>query len=250
MVIDMTKRTEAAEAGIISLLKREAERGIDLGEITAQVVLVVDYSASMDQRYRDGEVQATVERALAMSLAGLDDDGVVPVVFFHHQSFAPIEVTRENYQGFVQEFVRRNSMGATNYVPAINTVLEVLGHAQSPSSKRGWFGRRKAAASGSPLPAFVIFVTDGEPSDKSQTMRLLAEVSDKPVFWQFLGLGYRPRFLAKLDTMGGRLVDNVGLTEMSATRDMDDQAWHTAVLDEYITSWTPAARQAGIIPPG
>ena len=246
MAIDMTKRTEAAEAGIISLLKREAERGIDLGEITAQVVLVVDFSGSMDERYCNGEVQATVERALAMSLAGLDDDGVVPVVFFHHDAFAPIEVTRDNYQGFVQEFVRRNSMGATNYVPAINTVLEVLGHRQKP----GWFGRRKGATSGSPLPAFVIFVTDGEPSDKSETMSLLANVSNKPVFWQFLGLGYSPRFLQQLDTMSGRLVDNVGLTEMSATRDMNDQAWHTAVLDEYITSWTPAARQAGIIPPG
>lgn len=248
MSIDLAKRTAAAEAGIVNLLKREAGKGVDLGEVTAQVVLVVDFSGSMTPRFKNGEVQATVERSLAMALAGLDDDGTVQTVFFDHRAFSPTEVTEQSYIGFVDEFYRKNQMGRTAYVPAINAVLGMF----RPGMSKGIL-RKKAAVDAmlrSDLPTFVLFVTDGEPSDKDATKQLLHESAQLPIFWQFLGLGYAPAFLAELDTMPGRVVDNVGLLDMADTLHMDDVAFHEAVLDEYLTSWTPAARTAGVIRSG
>lgn len=245
MSIDLTKRTAAAETGIVNLLKREADKGVNLGEVTAQVVLVVDFSFSMKGRFKNGEVQATVERALALALAGLDDDGTIQTVFFHHKVFPADEVTEDNYLGFVDAFVNKQSMGGTAYAPAINSVLAMF----EPGKSSGLL--RKKVTTGatlrSDLPTFVLFVTDGEPSDKKVTRQLLHDSARLPVFWQFLGLGYKPKFLAELDTMPGRAVDNVGLLDMADTLTMDDVAFHEAVLDEYLTSWTPAARQAGII---
>jgi Mg-chelatase subunit ChlD len=101
MTISLEKRTENAQGAIISLLKKEQARGNDLGELTAQVVLALDFSGSMDGRYRNREVQDLVERALALSLSGLDDDGDIQTFFFHDGVFPPEVVNERNYQGFV-----------------------------------------------------------------------------------------------------------------------------------------------------
>ena len=109
-MISLEKRTEDAHASLINLLKTEQSRGIDLGDLTAQVELVVDYSGSMKKRLRShrgrpSEVQTVVERALALALSGLDDDGIVPVRFFQDFVFDPVLIDRDNYEGFVERQV-------------------------------------------------------------------------------------------------------------------------------------------------
>lgn len=243
MSIDLTKRTEDAHSTIISLLKREADKGIDLGEVSARVVVAIDFSASMGQRYANGEVQTLVERVLALSLAGLDDDGDIQVHFFDSKPYAQEEVNRDSYAGFVQRWAQGRTMGGTNYSGVMKDILASV----EGRKKRKLFGRSTPDTPPPAVPTLVIFITDGEPFDKDQTTKLLVEASGRPVFWQFLGLGYSPAFLSALDTMGGRVVDNVGLTEMQQTLDMPDAEWFPRVLEEYITSWVPAARAAGII---
>lgn len=245
-MVDLTKRADTAQGAIISLLKREADKGIDLGEITARVVVAIDYSASMRARYDAGEVQDLVERVLALSLAGLDDDGDIQVHFFHDKAFGAEEVDASSYAGFVDRWRNGKQMGGTNYAGVIEAVLAEAGH---PKPKRKLFGRSAPAAPSGPaaVPTLVLFVTDGEPWDKAESKKLLGGASDKPVFWQFLGLGYSPDFLSDLDTMSGRVVDNVGLTEMRDSKGTPDETWFHSVLEEYVTSWVPAARRAGII---
>lgn len=245
-MVDLTKRADTAQGAIISLLKREADKGVDLGEITARVVVAIDYSGSMRARYDNGEVQDLVERVLALSLAGLDDDGDIQVHFFHDKNFPAQEVDSSSYGGFVDRWRAGQRMGGTNYAGVIEAVLAEAGH---PKERKKLFGRSKPEVSSGPaaVPTLVLFVTDGEPWDKDRTKQLLVGASGKPVFWQFLGLGYSPDFLSDLDTMGGRVVDNVGLTEMADSKATPDERWFHSVLEEYVTSWVPAARQAGII---
>lgn len=249
-MISLEKRTSDAEASIISLLKREQAKGIDLGELVAQVEIAIDFSASMSQRYRShdgqpGEVQTVVERALALSLSGLDDDGVVPVHFFHNTDFPAELVDRENYVGFVDAWASRHRMGATNYAPTIKNVL-----AGTEKRRGGLFGRRRAApdleAEKDAPPKFILFVTDGAPADKSLTTKLLVEAAHRPIFWQFIGLGYSPAFLEKLDAMGNRVVDNVGLVEYQDTLSMSDIEFFDAIIGEFFTKWLPEARRLGI----
>lgn len=246
-MISLEKRTEDAQASLISLLKTEQAKGIDLGELTAQVEIAIDFSGSMRPRFappRGGgpsEVQTVVERALALSLSGLDDDGVVPVHFFHADAFDPVLVTAENHAGFVDAWAAGKKMGATNYGPPIRAVLD------SGAKKKGLFrkGIDLEAEKDAP-PKLVLFVTDGAPADKGETTRLVAQSAARPVFWQFIGLGYKPAFMAKLDTMGDRVVDNVGLVEYADTLAMTDTEFFDAVIGEFFTSWLPEARRLGI----
>jgi hypothetical protein len=250
MTISLEKRTADAEASIISLLKKEQDRGIDLGELVAQVEIAIDFSGSMSRRYKShdgqpGEVQTVVERALALSLSGLDDDGVVPVHFFHSTDFPAELVDRSNYAGFVEEWASRHRMGGTNYAPTIRNILG------GTEKKKGLFGRKKVSngdleAEKDQPPKFVLFVTDGAPADRGATTQLLVEAASRPIFWQFIGLGYAPAFLEKLDTMGNRVIDNVGLLEYSDTLEMTDAEFFDGIIREFFTSWLPEARRLGI----
>lgn len=254
MAISLEKRTSDAEASLISLLKTQQAKGIDLGDLTAQVEIAIDFSASMSARYKShagepGEVQTVVERALALSLSGLDDDGVVPVHFFHHADFPPELVDRDNYAGFVDAWAAKHRMGATAYGPTIGNILG------GTAKKKGLFGRKKSGggvdqatleAEKDEPPKFVIFVTDGAPSDRALVTKLLVDAASRPIFWHFIGLGYAPKFLEELDTMGNRVIDNVGLTEYNDTLGMTDQQFFDDIIGEFFTKWLPEARRLGI----
>jgi hypothetical protein len=245
-VISLEKRTEDAQASIISLLKKEQAKGIDLGELVAQVEIAIDFSGSMRPRFKpqpDGgpsEVQTVVERALALSLSGLDDDGVVPVHFFHTDAFDPVLVSADNHEGFVDAWAEGRKMGQTNYGPPMQAILD-------GGAKKGLFRKRPdLEAEKDAPPKLVLFVTDGAPADKSLTTKLVVQAASRPIFWQFIGLGYKPDFMAKLDTMGNRVVDNVGLVEYSDTLAMTDTEFFDAIIGEFFTDWLPEARRLGI----
>ncbi|MCA9338239.1 VWA domain-containing protein [Candidatus Saccharibacteria bacterium] len=233
MTISLEKRTENAQGAIISLLKKEQARGNDLGELTAQVVLALDFSGSMDGRYRNREVQDLVERALALSLSGLDDDGDIQTFFFHDGVFPPEVVNERNYQGFVDRWTRGKRMGATDYLPCIRSIRQYL-------AKNGM------TRPGQP-PVLVLFVTDGATANERKIQQELVNASGDPVFWQFMGLGYSPAFLEHLDTMGGRVLDNVGLFDVNNSQRLSDEEFYGKTIDEFFSKWLPAARAKGIV---
>lgn len=249
-MISLEKRTEDATSSLVSLLKTQQSRGIDLGELTAQVELVIDYSGSMKQRLRSqrgqpSEVQGVVERALALALSGLDDDGIVPVRFFQDFVFDPVLITVDNYRGFVDEWTKTHKTGGTNFVPALDAVLS------KPARKprlRDRFRRKRSedVAEADQPPKLVLFVTDGAPNDRKQTVQFIKDCSDRPVFWQFIALGHKADYLRNLDTMGDRVLDNVGVVEWEDTVDMSDTEFFDAVITEFFTAWLPAARARGV----
>lgn len=265
MPIDLTKRTENATISLMKTLQSQADKGNDLGEVSAQVVLVMDYSISMEGRYRNSEPQELAERCLALALSGLDDDGSIQTVMFHHDVFDPFTLTATNYSGAIDRWRRGEDIDADAVPPPAPV-----------TAKKRLFGRTARAAVGTSthaprdfggtdylpaikrvrqlwrteldpkIPVLVLFVTDGETRNESAIKRALADSSHEPIFWQFLGLGYEPAFLRTLDTMTGRKVDNVGLTVVQDTLSMPDSEFFDEVTREYLTSWLPAARRQGI----
>ena len=249
-MISLDKRTEDAHTSLVSLLKKEQSRGIDLGELSAQVELVIDYSGSMKKRLRASngsasEVQTVVERALALALSGLDDDGIVPVRFFQDFVFDPVLITTDNYRGFVDEWTKHHKTGGTNFVPAMTAVLGPS--VRKPKLAERLRLRRSTEVAEADLPPkLVLFVTDGAPNDRKQTVRLIKECAPRPVFWQFIALGHKADYLRNLDTLDDRAIDNVGVVEWEDTLDMSDTDFFDAVIAEFFTSWLPAARSQGI----
>lgn len=221
-------------AGLVSLVKSAAV-SLEKNQLTGQraaVYLVLDHSGSMQTYYANGSVQRLAEQALGLS-ANLDDDGTVPMIFFADIAGHPVDVDLANYAGIVDREHRRASWGYTNYAAAIDAVVD---HYQ---------------ASGATDPAFVIFQTDGAPylpgkDAARQAETALKEASKLPLFFAFVGFGDSIQFLAKLDGLRGRAVDNASFFHASNPLAVTDTQLYDGLTTEY-AGWLAAATAAGIV---
>ncbi|MDT0265609.1 VWA domain-containing protein [Streptomyces sp. DSM 44915] len=221
---------QAYESARVSLTK------LGLGGQRAAVYLVLDRSGSMRPSYQDGTVQHLAEQALALS-ANLDDDGVVPVVFFSTEVDGIAEVSLGAHRGRIAALNESyGHMGRTNYHLAMRAVIDHY------------------TASGASEPAFVIFQTDGGPSSRSAAEKALCEAARLPIFWQFVGFGDPAAkhfaFLRKLDELPvptRRVVDNAGFFAAGTNpRAFSDEALYDQLMAEF-PEWLVAARRAGIL---
>ena len=162
--------------------------------------LVLDFSCSMRNLYNNGTVQSVIEKALPIAME-FDDDGEMEVWIFDNSFHRLPNITLDNVYGYVnKEIIGKYSMGGTNYSPVIKDVLNQY----IKKTSKGFF--KKAAAK---LPEYVLFITDGDNFDKSNTDSIIKEASKYPIFWQFIGVGNDGfNYLRKLDDMTGRYVDN------------------------------------------
>jgi hypothetical protein len=231
------EKVAASAPGLVSLYKSAAV-SLDkhrVGGERAAVYLVLDRSGSMRPYYRDGSVQHLAEQTLALA-ANLDDDGVVPVVFFSTEVDGTAEIGLADYRdriGPLHESM--GHMGRTNYHLAMQQVID---HYE---------------ACGAADPAFVVFQTDGSPTSKAAAEHVLCVSARLPIFWQFVGFGDDDfRFLRKLDDLpvpGRRPVDNAGFFAAGSTpKALSDTELYDSLLREF-PDWLAAARAAGILAP-
>ncbi|THA34601.1 VWA domain-containing protein [Streptomyces sp. A1277] len=211
-------------------------RAHGLEGVRAAVYLVLDRSGSMRPYYRNGTMQHLAEQVLSLS-AHLDDDGIVPVVFFSTDVDGSTDLVLGRHHGHIDKLHENlGHMGRTNYHWAMD---EVIDHYM---------------ASGSSAPALVVFQTDGGPSSKLAAERYLCKAARLPLFWQFIGFGDPDAnefaFLRKLDTLAvpaRRIVDNAGFFHAGRTPGAvhDDQLFDQ-LLQEF-PQWIAAARTAGVL---
>lgn len=234
MSIDLNKINLRKES-IINLKK---EAGIGKNS-KAQVVLALDYSGSMSRLYDNGTVQDTVERVLPFGLA-FDDNGEVDAYLFHDGVITMKEpITLNNLDGYVNREMRRHNMGGTNYAPVLNKIYDEFKNSKS------FFG----LGSEQPMeyPVYIIFITDGENFDKSDTERIIKEMSKKGFFIQFIGIGGSSfSFLEKLDDLSGRQLDNANFFKVNDIKNMSDDALYQGLMTEY-PGWLIQAKDAKLV---
>ncbi|MGW6303174.1 VWA domain-containing protein [Streptomyces niveus] len=202
----------------------------------AAVYLVLDYSGSMREYYRDGSMQAFADRVLGLS-ANLDDDGVVPAVFFSTDVDCETDIALADHRGRIDRIVAGlGHMGKTSYHLAMDAVIDHY------------------LDSGSTAPALVVFQTDGGPINKLAAERYLCKAAELPLFWQFVGFGNKRssqfNFLAKLDELAvpqKRAVDNAGFFHAGLDpREVPDDVLYDRLVAEF-PQWLGAARARGIV---
>ncbi|MFE4611292.1 VWA domain-containing protein [Streptomyces niveus] len=202
----------------------------------AAVYLVLDYSGSMREYYQDGSVQAFADRVLGLS-ANLDDDGVVPVVFFSTDVDCETDIALADHRGRIDRIVAGlGHMGKTSYHLAMDAVIDHY------------------LDSGSTAPALVVFQTDGGPINKLAAERYLCKAAELPLFWQFVGFGNKRssqfNFLTKLDELAvpqKRAVDNAGFFHAGLDpREVPDDVLYDRLVAEF-PQWLGAARARGIV---
>lgn len=280
MNLDLKKQLDLSKAVVLDLSKQK-----DIEGHKAQVVVVVDRSGSMSQLYSDGTVQKVIQRLVPIAMA-FDDNAEMECFEFSNgvKELAPI--TLNNLENYVpKNFI--SSMGGTNYAPAINAIVKQ--HVERPGvqvqstasvrkvkagekvvKKAGFFAKlfgasdtveteykdeevKNISSSKSPLPTYVIFITDGYNSDEHRTKQAMIDASNHGIFFQFVGISTSgsssfPQ-LEALDTMTGRRVDNANFFQIK-TKDLSggksDAELYGQLLNEY-PLWLKSAKTIGLI---
>lgn len=201
----------------------------ELKDMTARVALVLDFSGSMSGRYRDGTVQAIIERIMPIANQ-FDDDGELDLWIFE-SGFKRLEtININNFYGLAKSLLQKYRMGLTNYAPVMNDVIS-----------------KYTVEDTSYLPAYVIFVTDGDNDDKQTTENLIRDTCTQPIFWQFVGIGnHSMSFLEKLDDMTGREIDSVDFFRLNNPNEVSDEFLYDKLFDEY-PNWIRIVKNKGIL---
>lgn len=214
-VIDMSKSAESLNKVLIDMSKSSK---IDMSKHTARVALALDYSGSMGWLFSDGSVQKTITRLLPIALK-FDDNGELEAWLFSNGYDRLDAVTIKNYKDYVREVMKRSRMrmGGTDYAPVLKDIVKYYKDIE-PST----------------VPAFIIFITDGENSDQADTDKIIRELSNYNIFVQFIGIGNDNfNYLRSLDDMPGRKHDNTGFTAVKDMNCMNDEELYTEILRQY-----------------
>ena len=213
-------------------LSKKAKIEIDklpLSNTSAQVVLVLDISKSMNRLYKNGVVQNLVQRILGLAM-NLDDDGCIDVILFGTRAYNIKSATIDNLDGYVDREItsKYRIVEATRYSEALNVIKDKYQNAKGD-------------------PVFVVFVTDGNNSDKRDTTNLITELSHSPFFFQFVGIGQETfPYLNKLDDLPGRFIDNAGFIKVEDIDSLDDHQLYSGLLNEF-PDWIKEAKRKGLI---
>lgn len=216
-VIDLSKKAK------ISLEKK------GLIEQKSQVVLVLDISKSMNALFKSGSIQTLIERILALAL-NFDDDGNIDIVLFGTRAYQLPSVSLNDLDGYVNREIMPNYkiIEATRYSSALNLIYDKYKNNTGD-------------------PVFVIFVTDGNNSDKKESTNLIVELAKEAIFFQFVGIGKEQfPYLMKLDDLPNRVIDNAGFMHIANISDIDDASLYDSLLNEY-PDWLKEATQRKII---
>lgn len=183
--------------------------------------LVLDFSGSMEKMYKNGTVQEVIEKALPIAME-FDDNGEMEVWLFHDGFCRLPNISLDNVYDYVNKrIMHKYSMGGTCYAPVIDDVLRQY----KKKTSNGLF--RKAQPK---LPEYVLFVTDGDNTDTSDTDWIIQDASRYPIFWQFVGVGNSSfKYLENLDDMADRYVDNA---DFFAVKTIDDITYEK-LFDEF-----------------
>lgn len=247
MSIQLTKRAE--KVGIVL-----AKRG--LTKIPPiRVGVAFDVSGSTQGMFRNGVIQETFDRLLAVALK-FDDNGELDAWTFDN-NVDQLETASAADEGkFITEHVMNNSnihkWGGTSYAPCLQEVTNFY-FGPSTSAKiaevaKGFFGGlfgKKAAPAPAPvaaaapvaqLPAMLLFVTDGSSDDERSSEAVLreAEKNFPGMYYQMIGVGSAHHF-TYLERMADAL-DNVGFVNLTSLSMTDEQLYEALITDE-VTAW-------------
>lgn len=202
----------------------------DLDGQSAKVALCLDHSGSMREVYASGALQALAERMLALATQ-LDDDGAIDVFFFGTEAWYAGELRLNDYGGGIDRMRGGHRLGTTDYAGAIRAVCAHFAMTGPPALYA--------------LPVYVLFLTDGAPTNRGAAERELRNAADFPVFSKFLSIGSDEiAFLQKLDDLTGRPVDNADYQAVADLTLLKDQSLFDLLLVEY-ADWLAAVRSAG-----
>mgnify|MGYP000999003800 FL=1 len=228
--VSLEKKLEKAPK-LVSLAK---PLGVELKKrnletLVAKVGLVMDISGSMTARFKNGTVQEIVNKTLPLAVQ-FDDDGELDCWYYGTTARRMDSVNLDNYTEAVPKDWKQLMLelgGCNNEPVVLRMVLDTYRDTK--------------------LPVYVLFITDGGVSKKSEIQKIITEASKLPIFWQFVGVGGSGYgILEKLDSMKGRYVDNAGFFALDDFKKVSNEELYARLLEEF-PKWLKAIRNKGMI---
>ena len=245
MAIDLLKK----KVGII-LTKRKLEK------VVCEVKVAFDLSGSMESLYQNGTVQNLADRILAVATK-FDDNGELEAWTFSCGYDQIPVITEQKHEDYVNQYIVKNSYikhkwGGTEFLPVMQDIISEYTHEDIVEQKiaevKAPFWKRligqqtsqeivdvkKTVARSAEHPAFVVFQTDGENSDKSQVERLLESSKHLKIYWQFICVGNSGfEWVEKMSKKFG----NVGFQKFSDLKSVSDEQFYEKLIDESFAKW-------------
>lgn len=239
--IDITKKAD------INLLKTKVDivltkKGIN--NVLARVALILDISGSMLHQYTSGAVQAFLERIVPVA-SRLDDDQTLEVWFFGSTFKRTKSVTETNVDSYIQK--ECGGMKRTLLLLKTPSLMKELGFGNNETLVIQDVIKKYTQEKPSKLPTFIVFLSDGGVIDEQGIKKAVIDAAKYPIFWQFVGLaGSNYGILERLDTMGGRLIDNADFFHVDELSKITDEQLYEKLLNEF-PSWIKQAKLKGIL---
>lgn len=223
---------------------------------TAQVALVMDISGSMRNLFQDGTVQELIARTMALGL-NFDDNGAIDIFAFGENAHNLGELTVDGFHDAANWILSKTGYERdTKYAEPILAIAKHYGlyTTQVVTKKTGGFlglfsktieeeQETWAPSTKMDHPIYVLFVTDGENTDKNLTRDMIKAISQYPIFFQFIGVGAgKFSFLEELDSIEGRVVDNANFFAVPDPKKMSPEDLFTKMTAEY-PEWVQTAKK-------
>ncbi len=240
--VQLEKRIEQEAPQLVNLVKK-AQISLEksgLGEHRAKVCLCLDISASMSDLYSKGQIQAFIERILALACR-FDDDGEVDVFLFGQKSHHAPTIDLANYQQYIRTLNKQYPLeGGTHYSPVMKMIRQH--YFQNDHDLK------YPANTPAELPVYVMFVTDGATSNRKAAENQILYASHQAIFWQFMGIGRSGsfEFLEKLDDLKGRCIDNADFFSVKSPQELNDEQLFARLMNEY-PKWLSQAQQKQLL---
>lgn len=231
--LDLTKKTELltlnlTKAGVLSIP-------------TMEVRLAIDKSGSMDDEFRTGLVDRTVDLFLAAGLK-FDDNATLDVGFFNQQFHEAPSAVAEDAGRYLKK-AKQSASGGTCYAPIIEnfeTKLDRNASGQAAPEKKGVFAslfgkKTEALVEGTcKYRAYTGIITDGDNSDKGAFERALANTSGD-TFFQFIAIGtdIRPEYLTELAAKH----KHVSFIHVRDPQRTTDEEFYEALCNTKLANW-------------
>jgi hypothetical protein len=184
--------------------------------ITMAVKLAVDKSGSMDDEFRCGWVQDTIDLFLAAAMK-FDDDGKMEVGFFN----TSFKRTPDATAGDHATYIRKHGISAGGGTCFADAIKELKGSA----TKKSFFGFGAAKAQ---TPTYIALITDGDNNDKYEFEAQLDSLENTFVQIVAIGNGCDKRYL---DRIAGQY-DTVEVLYIPDPKSVDQDKFYQLLLNE------------------
>ena len=204
---------------LLDLRKEKLEvvcNDFNLNGVKSKVAFALDFSGSMGSMFRDGTVQALIERLIPIAMK-FDNNEELDLWIFSSDYNRLESITKDNYHGIAERIMKAYTMGGTNYAPVMNDIINKYTKEEK-----------------SDIPTYVIMVTDGDNWDKKDTTNIIKKTCMENVFWQFVGIGNADMdYLESLDDMTNRKRDSVDFFKVDKINNISDDSLYKMLLNEY-----------------